>query len=181
VAVFAQVATTQLFAAALGFWIRGGITIGELVHNNDVVFGPALNRAHELESKVAEYPRIIFDPVIFPVEIMNTQSEISSIEGEIAFLDPFSPGFIGVICKAYPDVFDKYFDLGFSVPPNIIAHTLLLRINQLLENEIPHVEEPERKKLVWLNNRVRRGVMDQDAFKKSFDAAIDDLFQRPRV
>lgn len=39
--------------------IRGGITCGSLVHTDDLIFGPAMNDAYYLESKVANYPRIV--------------------------------------------------------------------------------------------------------------------------
>ena len=42
-----------------GFLGRGGATVGQLVHRNGVVFGPALVEAYELEAKTAVYPRII--------------------------------------------------------------------------------------------------------------------------
>lgn len=44
-----------------GVLTRGGLTIGDIYHNENVVFGPALNRAYELESELAKYPRIIID------------------------------------------------------------------------------------------------------------------------
>ena len=41
-------------------FIRGAITIGELIHTeNGIIMGPALIEAYELESKFAKYPRII--------------------------------------------------------------------------------------------------------------------------
>lgn len=43
-----------------GLLIRGAITKGALHHDQDFVFGPALNEAAELE-KVAMYPRVIVD------------------------------------------------------------------------------------------------------------------------
>lgn len=42
-----------------GFLLRGGITIGNLYHNQGVVFGEGLIDAYNLESKIAFYPRII--------------------------------------------------------------------------------------------------------------------------
>lgn len=44
-----------------GFLFRGGITSGLLYHRDSLVFGPALLKAYELESKCALYPRIILD------------------------------------------------------------------------------------------------------------------------
>jgi hypothetical protein len=43
-----------------GLLVRGAITKGLLHHDDDFVFGPALNEAAELE-KVAMYPRVIVD------------------------------------------------------------------------------------------------------------------------
>lgn len=42
--------------------LRGGITEGELIHiENAPLFGPAMNRAYHLESKLAKYPRVLID------------------------------------------------------------------------------------------------------------------------
>ena len=50
----------QLALIQRGLLIRGAITKGLLHHDQDFVFGPALNEAAELE-KVAMYPRVIVD------------------------------------------------------------------------------------------------------------------------
>lgn len=44
-----------------GYILRGGMTRGGLYHEDGVVFGEALIKAHELESKKAKMPRIIVD------------------------------------------------------------------------------------------------------------------------
>lgn len=42
--------------------IRGGITHGDLTHiGGGPLFGPAMNRAYYLESKVAKFPRVLID------------------------------------------------------------------------------------------------------------------------
>ncbi|MHC8324183.1 hypothetical protein ACYZT4_26455 [Pseudomonas sp. GB2N2] len=41
--------------------VRGGISCGSLVHTENSIFGPAMNRAYHTESKVAKYPRIAAD------------------------------------------------------------------------------------------------------------------------
>lgn len=44
-----------------GFPLRGGVTIGEIFHDGPIAFGPAMNRAYELESCIAKSPRVIID------------------------------------------------------------------------------------------------------------------------
>lgn len=48
-----------------GVFIRGGMTIGDIHQDGDTIFGPAMARAHDLESLFANYPRIIIDPELF--------------------------------------------------------------------------------------------------------------------
>jgi hypothetical protein len=43
----------------LGILTRGGIAVGKMYHKNGTAFGPAFIEAHELESKLAIYPRIL--------------------------------------------------------------------------------------------------------------------------
>jgi hypothetical protein len=56
------------------FFIRGGITKGQLLHRDSIIFGPALIRAYDLESTIARYPRVIIDPeqMDFFSTIVNT-------------------------------------------------------------------------------------------------------------
>jgi len=44
--------------------IRGGMTMGNICAADSTVFGPAMVRAYELESKSAIYPRVILDPAL---------------------------------------------------------------------------------------------------------------------
>lgn len=47
-----------------GILCRGAISYGKLIHDNKVIFGPALNDAYETESTAAIYPRVILDKSI---------------------------------------------------------------------------------------------------------------------
>ena len=54
-----QITSYQHTTLMSGFPLRGGIAVGPLYHSGSLVFGPALNEAHQLESKCALYPRVI--------------------------------------------------------------------------------------------------------------------------
>jgi hypothetical protein len=44
----------------MGYPTRGALVAGPLFHTGNRIFGPALVEAHEIESKVAKYPRLVF-------------------------------------------------------------------------------------------------------------------------
>ncbi len=60
--------TEQLIQRMLkgNFICRGGIAYGDLYYdeNRALLFGPAINRAYYLESKIAKYPRIVIDSFV---------------------------------------------------------------------------------------------------------------------
>lgn len=41
------------------FWLRGGITLGELFIDNSVVWGTSLIEAYDVENNLANYPRVL--------------------------------------------------------------------------------------------------------------------------
>ena len=60
--------------ANLNIFIRGGMTIGEISYENETMFGPGFIRAFDLESKHANYPRVIVDRKI--IEAMKTDERL---------------------------------------------------------------------------------------------------------
>lgn len=50
-----------------GIFVRGAITHGKIYHHGPMLFGSAYQRAYELESQYAKYPRIIIDENVFDV------------------------------------------------------------------------------------------------------------------
>lgn len=56
-----NVAEYQFNLSIEGLFVRGGVSVGDFYINDDIVFGPALLDAHNTESQLACYPRIILD------------------------------------------------------------------------------------------------------------------------
>jgi hypothetical protein len=152
-------ATIQLGAAFAGFWLRGGITIGPLVHNDAFVFGPALNRAHELESRLAKYPRILIDRDI--EELGQVEADFIHSDSEWNFTDPFNTAFINRKARSS-------FDLELiarisaianaAVPtaaPRAAAELLLGGVLQRVVAELGEASRTkDREKHIWLFNRI---------------------------
>ncbi|MGH9764120.1 MAG: hypothetical protein ACREAC_25070, partial [Blastocatellia bacterium] len=57
----------QLEMVRRGFFVRGGIAVGELYMDEDIVFGDALLEAYKIESKIARDPRIVLSPKVEPL------------------------------------------------------------------------------------------------------------------
>lgn len=68
-----------------GFLTRGGISVGKLIHTEKHIFGPALVEAYTLESRVANFPRIILHPDVlevarhFPLGVNTSTDELESV------------------------------------------------------------------------------------------------------
>lgn len=77
--IFGNIATIQMSMVSLyGVLIRGSIVIGNIKYSNEknILFGPALINAYDLESKYSVYPRFILD-----------KSIVELIEKDIGWLD----------------------------------------------------------------------------------------------
>jgi hypothetical protein len=139
---------SQVFlgAAVQGFFLRAGLTIGSIRHNENMVFGPALNRAYELESS-GGFPRIIIDNEVSNLADLDFVKE----EGGTLFVDPFEYALLNQVASR----------------DDTLAS--LSRTEFMLDQEIRSLPEPvevkkrpkspsPREKLEWLHLRVRRLV-----------------------
>ena len=62
-------------------YIRGGITIGEVSYESKTIFGPGFIRAYDLESKIANYPRIVVDRKI--LDAMKSDPRLYSFHNDL--------------------------------------------------------------------------------------------------
>ena len=114
-----QLAIWQLGAAANGFLLRGGVTVGDVLHEEEGVFGPAMNRAYYLESRCAVFPRIMLDPLA--IDEMGEFGALCSTEDSVTFLDPFRLAFCEHLRSGESATAETLKKAGLPVPQGVYA------------------------------------------------------------
>jgi hypothetical protein len=70
----------------IGIPVRGGVTVGQLIHDERKCFGPAMIEAYLMESKEAIYPRIIINQKVIEYDLSKPGSA-NSIDQEADYLN----------------------------------------------------------------------------------------------
>ncbi|WNJ93027.1 hypothetical protein [Bosea sp. 685] len=74
-----------------GLFIRGGIALGWAYHEENIVFGKAMNDAYDIESKKAIFPRVVIDDLIFKkIPDWCKEMNISRDNDGLLYIKPFT-------------------------------------------------------------------------------------------
>lgn len=149
---------------------RGGIAKGNLIHNHTLIFGQALIDAHEAESKIALYPRVILTKSIIDLGIENYgYHPANDADYESADINSFlSIDFDGFY---YIDYFKTEMFFELSMKDNIYLNKLYSFIaNQLnLNVSKPYVKQ----KYEWMkskyNDQVQKVLFDNRVTNEGFE------------
>jgi hypothetical protein len=91
----------------MGYATRGALVVGPLVHAGNRIFGPALVEAHEIESKVAKYPRLVLSGRALELAAALPRNVLRKDIDGLSFLDVFavldSPDQVQEIRRALDD------------------------------------------------------------------------------
>lgn len=68
-----------------GILVRGGVTVGQLIHNEQKCFGPAMNEAYRMESTDAIYPQILINKNVLDFDLQNP-GPANTVEQENEYL-----------------------------------------------------------------------------------------------
>jgi hypothetical protein len=96
----------------LGFLTRGGITVGQLYHEDNMIFGPALNRAHEIESREAVFPRIVCDHALIELLEKDPAFEQEVIQDHLDgkhVINLYPPAFAKAPAYVWQQFFDNHY------------------------------------------------------------------------
>ena len=75
-----------------GFPVRGALVAGPLIHSGTRILGPALIEAHEIESRVAKYPRIVLSDRAVGYALLCRDDRLFPQDADgLTFLDVFAP------------------------------------------------------------------------------------------
>lgn len=151
--------TMQLRLFEYKLLLRGGITIGELIHKNEFCFGPGMIRAYEIENKKAIYPRILIDQAIFEQDNFEDTNLlkmlIATSSDNFKYLNTFN--------------FFKEYHLRYESLQNYFPFQ---QISMSIDNNLDTKDKKVREKYLWLAKEFN-GFLD--GIKKKFGIPDDHI------
>ncbi|MGG2469320.1 hypothetical protein ACOV1W_16470 [Paraclostridium bifermentans] len=138
----------QLDLANRGIILRGGVSIGELYHNRETIFGPAMIKAYELESKNAIYPRIILDQKLLdyayenPSDHHNSEQEMEYI---LSLIEMDKDGYW------YTDFLSQEGELDYQ--SDIVY--IFDKLKEITSKGIKSSNESVKEKYLWLDSYIK--------------------------
>lgn len=114
------------------FWLRGGITIGELFIDNAVVWGTSLIEAYTIENNLANYPRVVVSK-----KILKTYDECKNKSLNLYAL--------------IKEDFDGLWFVDFMLAaPNLTLIPTIARILQEKANYYANENDRVKQKINWM-------------------------------
>lgn len=145
-----NVSEYQFNLALEGLFVRGGISTGDFYINEDIVFGPALLEAHNVESKLACYPRIIMDDKT--INLLKNHIKYYDVAPQTAkvLIDNDGRWFLNYLNT----IFKYYTQCNNEYEFERVQYSLLLRHKDKLEEMLCKYSENTRvwDKYVWTAN-----------------------------
>lgn len=128
-----------------GMVFRGAVVVGKVVHSENQVFGPAIVKAYELESRKAIYPRIIVDEIITDIAGKYRASHHDrneEIEYVMRLLTKDSDGRYFV--DYYNAIHSEFDDM------NAGYYQHLLKLHEIISDGLSNSIDSVREKYVWM-------------------------------
>lgn len=131
--------------------LRGGIVIGDVIHTDKILVGPAMINAYTLESKCANSPRIVLDPkVVYRFNILKNNAKKANITeyDKIIHKDLDDTSYIDYFNVDEDEIFDDesekelYFrKLCRMIADNVGSSDMSIRMKYLwMRNKLKHSE-----------------------------------------
>lgn len=142
--VFEILKRIQIRLVDKGILLRGGIVQGNVLHTKEMILGPAMMSAYDLESKSALYPRITIDPKIIYEMFDENGNTLSEHDFRKTFMIDFDNTY-------YVDYFT---DVTFY---NSNEKTYYSNLRNLIRNGVRRADIGIRMKYLWMLNKFNHG------------------------
>lgn len=148
-----DIGLAQLDLAHCGILIRGGLTVGEVYSDGRSIFGPAMIREYDLESKEAISPRVLIDPQVVQssdISKLIASKKIARLMGS-TLSEPLGDGVIIDYLSVALDELDEDADVFETLK----RHKEVVEAGLIAANGIERI----RAKYEWLFRYHNRFVM----------------------
>lgn len=149
-----EIADMQAHIINMEYLIRGAVTIGETVYNDKFLFGPSVNEVVALE-KMIEYPRVVLSNHLleeYLINIKNARFIYGEIDDEISDLLEYLSYDMEYKWISHINKQD------LTIDKVDIKNKLLVMIEKGKHND----NERVRKKYIWLEEYIKKGVDNYD-------------------
>ncbi len=123
--------------------LRGGIAVGSLFYEDDIIYGEGLSKAYLLENNLAKYPRIVFTGDTLSIGLKNTKYMLADMEG---------------LVTPYNVDDDALYYINYLQPRFLILNEIVQYFDRLKEKCRYHlnqgIESGLREKYLWLNRKI---------------------------
>lgn len=142
--VFEILKRIQIKLIDKGILLRGGIVQGKVIHTEEMILGPAMINAYDLESKSALYPRITIDPNIIHELFDEHGNSFSEHDFRKTFMIDFDNTY-------YVDYFT---DIRFY---SYDEKNYYSNLRNLIRNGVRRADIGIRMKYLWMLNKFSGG------------------------
>lgn len=127
--------------------LRGGISIGKLFFEDDIIYGEGLTSAYLLENNLSKYPRIVFTGETLEKGLRNTKYLFPEMEG---------------IIKPYIEDDDALYYTNYLLPDFEKKEDIIKYYDNLLNLCYQQLNQPIedglRNKYIWLKKKVDKAI-----------------------
>lgn len=139
-----------------GFLVRGAMTFGNIFYDStqNIWFGPAMNKAFDLESNMARYPRVIIDPEFADNLVAYNDRTYGGVasNGQILKKDDDGLYYIHYL-NTYEQGFNAIENAGLA--ESVLA---LCKAEMAKQRATPEVKKSVCKKYQWLEKYVQESI-----------------------
>ena len=147
-AIFNALKKLQIDLIRDNILLRGGVVQGKLIHQDDILMGPALISAYNLESSSALYPRIVIDPKVMAIYARSNGKKMSHLRiKNFYFHKTFTIDFDGTS-------FIDYFSDVENYLTSTSIHNYIIDMNTMIETNLKSPDVGIRIKYMWMKEKL---------------------------